>query len=577
MAKKSFKLYGRLLKYVLPFWPAIIIAAFGNILCAGVDSYATYLFKPLLDKGFMKGDHHFLTLFPLIIICLFFARGVGSVASTYFMGFISKKIVMIFREQMFAHIMRLPAKFFDQAASARLLSKLTYNVDQIIQATGVTFTILIQQTFFLAGLLTVMFIQSWRLTLLIFLILPLIVMVVRYVSMRFRKLSRRIQNAVGNVMHTAEESILGYREVKIFGGEAQQTRLFRENVHYNFVQEMKVTLTDAFSSPVIQIICSAMLALVIYFAIGRVHHEMTAGSFVAMLTAMLAAFKPVRDLSQVNSSIQRGLASAEGIFELLDEPTEEDSGTRELSSVRGELIFKDVDFHYQSESSSVLKNINLTLLAGKTTAFVGKSGSGKTTLMSLLGRFYEPTRGEILLDGVNIKELKLKNLREQFAMVSQHVSLFDDSVYHNIAYGDRESATEVEVIAALKAAHAWEFVQRLPEGLHTKIGENGFNLSGGQRQRLAIARAILKNAPILILDEATSALDNESERAVKAALEALRQNRTILIIAHRLSTIEKADCIVVLDQGKIAEMGTHQDLLDTKGSVYAQLHRLAEF
>lgn len=575
MAKYSLKLYGRLLRYVVPFWPAIVIAALGNIVCAGVDSYSTYLFKPLLDKGFIDHNAEFLSVLPMIIIGLFLARGVGNVVSTYFMGFVSKKIVMIFREQMFAHIMRLPAKFFDHSASAKLLSRLTYNVDQIIQATGVTFTILIQQSFFLSGLITVMFITNWRLALLIFLVLPFLVTFVRYVSLRFRTLSRSIQNAVGDVMHTAEESILAYREVKIFGGEAQQTRLFRANVHYNFVQEMKVTLTDALSSPIIQVFCSFILALVIYFA-TRPHHVMSPGSFVAMLTAMLAAFKPVRDLSQVNSSIQRGLAAAEGIFELLDQPSEEDLGTKILQNVKGDIEFKNLNFRYLPDASAVLKNVNLHIPAGKTVAFVGKSGSGKTTLISLLGRFYEVTDGEILLEGVNIRDLKLKNLREQFAMVSQHVSLFDDTIYHNVAFGDKENAPEADVIKALKAAHAWEFVERLPQGLQTMVGENGFNLSGGQRQRIAIARAILKNAPILILDEATSALDNESERAVQEALEELRTDRTILIIAHRLSTIEKADMIVVLDKGEIAEVGSHQDLLGKKG-IYSQLYHLAEF
>lgn len=317
------------------------------------------------------------------------------------------------------------------------------------------------------------------------------------------------------------------------------------------------------------------LALVIFFA-TQPHHVMSPGSFVAMLTAMLAAFKPVRDLSQVNSSIQRGLAAAEGIFELLDQPAEEDTGSKTLTQVKGELQINHVNFHYQAESSVVLKDIHLSIPAGKTVAFVGKSGSGKTTLVSLLARFYEPTEGEILLDGVNIKELKLKNLRQQFAMVSQHVSLFDDTVYHNIAFGDQEGASEAAVIEALKMAHAWEFVEHLPLGLQTMIGENGFNLSGGQRQRLAIARAILKNAPILILDEATSALDNESERAIQEALEELRAHRTIVVIAHRLSTIEKADIIVVLDKGAIVETGSHQDLLDQKG-IYAQLYKLAEF
>jgi subfamily B ATP-binding cassette protein MsbA len=574
MEKTSLKLYGRVLKYIFPFWLAVLIAALGNILCAASDSYATYLFKPLLDKGFIDKNIHFLAILPVIIVSIFIARGVGSFLSTYYMGFLSKKIVMVLRQQMFAHIMQLPAKFFDQSASARLLSKLTYNVDQIIQATGVTFRILVQQSFFLMGLIAVMLLTNWHLTLLIFLVLPFIVIFVRFVSQRFRKLSRRIQNAMGNVMHSAEESIVGYREVRIFGGEAQQIRQFEHNVTYNFVQEMKVTLTDALSSPIIQIFCSMLLALVIYFAVRP--PAMSPGSFVAMLTAMLAAFKPIRDLSQVNSSIQRGLAAAEGIFELLDEEPEQDLGTQELGKITGHIRLENINFRYQPQGDLVLQGVDLEIPAGKTVAFVGRSGSGKTTLISLLTRFYEVSEGAIYLDQVNIQALKLKNLRQHFAMVSQHVCLFDDTIYHNIAYGDTEKASETEVINALKAAHAWEFVVKMPEGLNTLIGENGYNLSGGQRQRLAIARAILKNAPILILDEATSALDNESERAVQQALEDLRQNRTILVIAHRLSTIEKADLIVVLDHGRVVEKGGHQDLLKQNG-MYAQLHSSASF
>jgi subfamily B ATP-binding cassette protein MsbA len=448
MAKPGVKLYGRVLKYVLPFWGVVITAALGNILCAGADSYATYLFKPLLDKGFIEKNVHFLTALPIIIIGIFVIRGVGNFLSTFYMGFLSKKIVMVLRQEMFAHIMHLPAKFFDQAASARLLSKLTYNVDQIIQATGVTFRILVQQSFFLLGLITVMLITNWHLTLLIFLVLPFLVSFVRFVSQRFRKLSRRIQNAMGNVMHSAEESIVGYREVRIFGGEAQQIRQFDQSVTYNFVQEMKVTLTDALSSPIIQIFCSMLLALVIYFAVRP--PAMSPGSFVAMLTAMLASFKPIRDLSQVNSSIQRGLAAAEGIFELLDEEPEQDHGTQELAEISGHIRLENLNFHYQSNATPVLQDINLDIPAGKTVAFVGRSGSGKTTLISLLTRFYDvhADEGAIYLDQVNIQDLKLKNLRQHFAMVSQHVCLFDDTIYHNIAYGDSENASEADVIKA---------------------------------------------------------------------------------------------------------------------------------
>ena len=402
MAKAGVKLYGRVLKYVIPFWGAVLVAALGNILCAASDSYATYLFKPLLDKGFIDKNAHFLAILPAIIIGIFIARGVGSFLSTFYMGFLSKKIVMVLRQQMFSHIMHLPAKFFDQAASARLLSKLTYNVDQIIQATGVTFRILVQQSCFLIGLITVMLITNWHLTLLIFVVLPFLVSFVRFVSQRFRKLSRRIQNAMGNVMHSAEQSIIGYREVRIFGGEAQQIRQFDHNVNYNFVQEMKVTLTDALSSPIIQIFCSFILALVIYFALRP--PAMSPGSFVAMLTAMLAAFKPIRDLSQVNSSIQRGLAAAEGIFELLDEEPEQDHGTQELGKISGHIRLENLNFRYQPNSEAVLREINLDIPAGKTVAFVGRSGSGKTTLISLLTRFYEVTEGAIYLDQVNIQK-----------------------------------------------------------------------------------------------------------------------------------------------------------------------------
>ena len=576
MAKDSIRLYHRLMKYVWPFWPAVILAAIGNIICAAADSSATYLFKPLLDKGFIDRDAHFLTILPLIIIGLFLARGIGNILSTYFMGYVSKKIVMTFREQMFRHIMHLPAKFFDQAASARLLSKLTYNVDQIIQATGVTFTVLVQQTCFLAGLITVMFITNWHLTLLIFLVLPFLVTFVRFVSNRFRKLSRRIQNAMGDVMHIAEQSIVGYREVKIFGGEQQQIAQFQKSVKYNFIQEMKVTLTDALSSPIIQIFCSMILALVIYFAVGRPGHAMSPGSFVAMLTAMLAAFKPIRDLSQVNSSIQRGLAAAEGIFELLDEPAEADTGNKLIDKAHGDIHLENISFRYNADSPITLDNINLRIPAGKTVAFVGRSGAGKSSLVSLLLRFYTPTQGKILLDGIDIQEIKLNNLRSHFAMVSQHVTLFDDTILHNVAYGSAQNASEEDAIKALKTAHAWEFVQRLPQGIKTIVGENGFNLSGGQRQRIAIARAILKQAPILILDEATSALDNESERAIQEALQELRRDHTVLVIAHRLSTIENADLIVVMDQGKIVEQDTHAELLKQRG-LYAQLHESASF
>ncbi|MDF2690375.1 MAG: lipid export ATP-binding/permease protein MsbA [Gammaproteobacteria bacterium] len=569
---KLLETYKRLLGYIKPMWLALVIAFAGNTTYAAVDSYITYLIKPIINDGFVAGDQHFLAMLPFMVVGLFLLRGTAGVASTYFMGYVSRKIVLTFRQQMFHKLMKLPASYFDLSASGKLLSKITYNVDQVTQATGDTLTTVVRQGFTLIGLIIVMFVISWKLTLITFLILPVVVVFVKYVSNRFRKLSRRIQNGMGDVVHLAEESVVGYREVKIFGAEHQQNTHFDKAVTYNFIQEMKMNFTNALNSPVIQFLCSLMLALVIYLSVGRNAHIISAGSFIAFFTAMGSALKPVRDLSQVNNNISRGVTAAESIFELLDEPEEINQGNKVLTQVKGGLEFKQVSFKYRPESEWALRNINLSIPAGQTVAFVGKSGSGKSTLMSLIGRFYQPSEGQICLDGVNIQELALPNLRSHIALVSQHVTLFDNSVFHNIAFGIRNNASREEVIAACKAAYAWDFIQALPQGLDTQVGENGLNLSGGQRQRVAIARAILKNAPILILDEATSALDNESERAIQMALDTLKKGRTTLIVAHRLSTIEQSDLIVVMEQGQIKETGTHISLMQSQG-IYAQLHR----
>ncbi|MDO8954911.1 MAG: lipid A export permease/ATP-binding protein MsbA [Gammaproteobacteria bacterium] len=570
---KGIDTWKRLLGYIKPMWLALVVAFIGNTIYASVDSYITYLIKPIINDGFVAGNHHFLAMLPLIVIGLFLLRGVAGVCSTYGMGYVSRKIVLIFRQQIFQKLMKLPASYFDLSASGKILAKITYNVDQVTQATGDTLTTIVRQGFTLIGLIIVMFVISWKLTLITFLILPIVALFVKYVSARFRKLSRRIQAGMGDVVHFAEEGVVGYREVKIFGAEEQQNKQFFKAIHYNFTQEMKMNLTNALNSPVIQFLCSLMLGLVIYLSVGRsTNHAISAGSFVAFFGAMGSALKPVRDLSQVNNNIQRGIAAAESIFELLDQPNEVNLGTKTLGQVKGEIELKAVSFKYRAEGEMAINSINLYIPANKTVAFVGRSGSGKSTLVSLIGRFYQPTEGQILLDGADIQDLELSNLRSHIAIVSQHVTLFDTSVFNNIAFGGRHNATEAEVIAAAKAAHAWDFISELSEGLQTQVGENGLNLSGGQRQRIAIARAILKDAPILILDEATSALDNESERAIQLALETLKQGRTTLIVAHRLSTIEKADLIVVMEQGRIMETGTHESLLKSQG-IYAKLHQ----
>ncbi len=564
----------RLCVYVKPLWPIFLGAMIANMVFAGVDSYATYLFKPLLDKGFIGKDQTFLTLFPFIIIGLFLARGLASFLGTYALGRIGARLVLQLRTDLFDKFIEVPTAFFDRHNPGKLLSKFTFHVDQVAYTTGQSFSILVQQSFFVMGLLIVMLSVSWKLSLIVFLVIPLVAILVRYVSRRFRMLASRIQETMGDLNHIVEESVAGQKEIKIFGAQAYQRKLFSYFAQYNFRQSIKMTITGAANTPVIQFLASLSLALIVFMTF---HHtiSLSAGSFITFVAAMMAILRPLKQLSQVNVDIARGLAAIESLFELIDEPKEEDTGIAELSSVKGEITFDQVSFSYgeSAQDKLILNDISLTIPAGKTIAFVGKSGGGKTTLTSLLARFYAPSKGRILIDGIDIQTLTLKNLREQLALVSQHVILFDDTVLRNISFGLEESVvTEEKVIEAAKAANAWDFIQALPLGLQTKIGQNGMGLSGGQRQRLAIARAILKDAPILILDEATSALDNESEQLIQSSLDQLKKNRTTLVIAHRLSTIEKADRIVVISEGKIVEQGTHAELMKNKGE-YFQLQR----
>ena len=570
-------LYKRLLKYIKPLWLALVLASIGNVIYAATDGMSAYLFKPIIDKGFVDKDYHFVAFLPLIIIGLFVARGVGNFISTYFMGYFGNHIVMNFRKELFTHMMKLPAKFFDLQASGKLLAVITYNVDQITQATGNALITLVRQSFTLVFFLVVMFHSSWRLTLITFVILPPLVILITVVSRRLRKLSRRIQNSIGDIAYTAEESVIGYREVRVFNAQQQQVDSFNHNLWYNYRQRMKVIILEALSTPIILILGSTMVALVVYIALGRGHFMVSPGAFASMFAAMMMAFQPIKSLSRVNNSIQKGLAGAESVFELLDEKPEVDEGTEVLSKAKGHIQFDNVAFQYHGHQGPILQNIDFEILPGQSVALVGPSGGGKTTLVSLLARFYHPTQGKITLDGHNIEHIKIESLRDQIALVSQHVVLFDDTLFKNIAFGShRDNVTEEQVIKAAKAANAWRFIEQLPNGLQTMIGQNGLQLSGGQRQRVAIARAILKDAPILILDEATSALDNESERLIQQALENLRKGRSTLVIAHRLSTIEKSDKIMVMEQGRIIESGDHTSLMHANG-LYAQLQRSASF
>jgi len=582
-SKQSGKaLYLRLLKQIAPYWPLFLITIIGNALYSGIDSYAAYLFKPVLDQGFIGKDAHYLHILPLIIIGLFLGRGICGVISNYTMGWLSKRVVYLFRKDIFTKLMRLPASYYDQVSSGQLLAKITYNVDQVAQCNNDTLTVIVRQGCLVIGLFFVMFFASWQLTLLIFLVFPFVIGLIHFASKRFRKLSRRIQRGMGGITQAAEENITGYKEIRIFEAQEYQQQSFMKLLDFNFLQEMKLNLAFSINTPLVQLFGALALALVIYVAFNGYIHGLTPGSFIAMFSAMIMVLNPIKNLTKVNSTIQRGLAAAESIYGLLDEPEElEDKKDLEKNNLKNKLEFnghlelKNLSFSYPGSSQNlILKNISFKISPGQTIALVGRSGSGKSTLVALIAGFYQPSTGEIFLDQHNIQDLSLRTLRSQVSIVSQHVNLFNDSIFHNIAFGNLSSATEDLVIQAAKAANAWEFIQDLPEGLKTQIGENGLKLSGGQRQRIAIARAILKNAPILILDEATSALDNESERAVKDAIENLKQGRTTLLIAHRLSTIESADQIIVLDQGEIKESGTHSELMMRNG-LYKNLHQSA--
>ncbi|MCF6776639.1 lipid A export permease/ATP-binding protein MsbA [Thiotrichales bacterium 19X7-9] len=574
-------LYRRLLWDVRGMMGLLVISVIGSIMYSAADSYSIYLLKPILDqwpKGGVDTTDTIFQYLPLIIIGLLAVRGSGAFLSSYYMGRLSAMIVMNYRVKVFNKFLTLPASYYDKRTTGQLLSKMLYNVDQITSATSSALITIFQDGAFAIGLLVVLFVTSWKLSLFIFIAAPFLAIFITWVSKQFRRLSKNTQKAMGSVTHVAEETIKSYREIRIFGGQQYQSRHFYKHAYYTFTQQLKVRLIDSISSPLIQMVGAVILALVIYLAldVDTSHQWLSAGSFAAFISAMLALLKPVKNLTNVNSTIQKALAAVEDLYELMDTEDETDKGTKTVSKVKGQVVFDNVSFSYETEEKKqVLNRISFSVEEGKTVALVGPSGGGKSTLVSLIPRFYNPSSGKILVDGVDINDLTLENLRSHISFVSQHVCLFDDTLFHNIAYGKNMNATEDEVIHAAKAAQAYEFIQRLPAKLGTVVGENGMNLSGGQRQRVAIARAILKDAPILILDEATSALDNESERLVQKALDELKSGRTTFVIAHRLSTIETADEIIVINEGKIIEQGTHQNLL-AKNGLYAQLHAQAE-
>lgn len=567
------ELYRRLLRYVKPYWPAFVAVVIAMLIYAASETGMAALMKPLMDGSFVEKNTQTIQLMPLLLIGVFLVRGVANFLTTYGLGWIARHVIKTLREEMFDKLLRLPASYFDGSATGQLMSKLLYDVEQVAAAATDAVLVLIRDTLTIIGLLAWMIYLNGMLSLIILLTVPLIALIVYQISARFRRISKSIQDSMGDVSHVSSEIIDGHREVKTFGSQAYEAKRFDKVNQLNRRQRMKKIATEATSQPIIELIAILGLAGVIYLAtLPGMLESITVGTFVSFITAMFMILTPLKRLTKLNSKLQAGIAASESIFKLLDENPEPDLGTRTMQRAKGKIRYQDVDFSYDESKGPVLKNISFDAAPGQTIAFVGHSGSGKTTLVGLLARFYNIQNGRIEIDGIDITELRLADLRRQISLVNQQVVLFNDTIANNICYGQRD-IPEADIIAAAKAAHAWDFICKLPDGLYTEVGQNGILLSGGQRQRLAIARALLRDAPILILDEATSSLDSEAERHIQAALENLMQSRTTLVIAHRLSTIEKADKIIVMHDGEIVESGTHQSLM-ARGQHYAELHRL---
>jgi ATP-binding cassette, subfamily B, bacterial MsbA len=570
----SFHLYLRLLGYVKPHWGVYTISLLAMAVVAATEPAVPALMKPFLDGTFVEKDLAFAQWIPLAMVGIVLVRGGASFVADYCTQWVAHKVVVELRRQMFATLVRLPTMFYDASTSGNLVSKFTFTVQGVAGAATNAVTIIVKDSLAVIGLLAWLIYLNWRLTLAALIVGPLIVAIVRKLSKRLRKMAHAEQEAMGDLNQVLDESIGCHRVVKVFGGQVYEVARFERAADRIRQVNMKTAVAAALNSPLTQLVASIAVAAIVYYVLFQaVRGQTTVGSFISFLVALFMLLPPLKRLTGVNVILQRGLAAAESVFEMIDQKPEPDTGTVEIARARGEVEFRDVTVRYAGAARPAIEKISFKVAAGETVALVGASGSGKTTVVNLLPRFYTPAEGAVLIDGVNIADLKLASLRGNLAFVSQEIVLFNDTVAANIGYGRLGAASEAEIIAAAEAAHAAAFVRELPAGFATQIGEDGVKLSGGQRQRLAIARAFLKNAPILILDEATSALDSESERHVQEALETLMRGRTTFVIAHRLATVQKADRIVVLDQGRMVEIGRHADLLARNGT-YARLYRM---
>lgn len=567
-APSAKELYLRLLKYAIQYWLVFLISVISLVIFSATNTGFLATIKMVTDEGFVSQDSNKLHLLPLMLFGLLAIRAVAGFVSNFTMRWVSRRVIENLRRDTFGRLMRLPVSFFDATSAGVVTSKLTYDTEQMAGASTKVAMSAVRDVLTIVGMVAYMLYLDWRLTLIFAVVAPIMAWYLKKMTPKLRSSGKSVQQSMGEMTQVIEEAVSGQRMVKIFGGGDYEYQRFAKVAGKNRHMQIRLARLSGMNSMVVELLAGVALALVVYYAVGK----FSAGEFAAFIGALLMLIAPVKTLTGLNEELQVSLAAAQSVFELIDSAPENDDSDKTMPRVQGGITFEHVTLQYANAKRPALKDLNFSVQPGEKIALVGRSGGGKTTLVNLLPRFYEAQQGRVLLDGVDVRDLSLKSLRQQFSLVSQDVILFNDTVFNNIAYGALRNATEAEVVAAAKAAHAWDFIQQLPNGLMSEIGDRGVRLSGGQRQRLAIARAILKNAPILLLDEATSALDTESERHVQAALDELMQNRTSIVIAHRLSTIENADRILVMEQGQVIEGGNHEELMALEGH-YAKLYK----
>lgn len=571
----TWQTFKRLWQFIRLYKSGIIVAVIALVINALSDTYMISLLKPLLDEGFGNAESDFLRTLPLIVFAMMFIRGVSGFVSTYCLSWVSGNVVMQIRRMVFNHFMHMPVSYFDKEKTGNLLSRITYDSEQVSAATSQALVSIVREGASIIGLLVLMFYNSWQLSLVLFAVAPVVAWGIGIVSKRFRKISKNMQTMMGHVTASAEQMLKGHKVVLSYGGQDIEGKRFEKVSNQMRQQSMKLVTAQAAANPIIQMIASIAIVVVLYLAsIDSIKEQLTPGTFTVVFSAMFGLMRPLKALTNVTSQFQRGMAASQTLFALVDLEPEKNEGKFTVERANGDVAVKDVSFTYEGAEKPALENVSFDIPKGKTVALVGRSGSGKSTIANLFNRFYDVSSGSITLDGHDIRDYELKNLREQFALVSQNVHLFNDTIANNIAYATEDQYTREDIERAAKLAHVTEFVSKMEDGLDTMIGENGASLSGGQRQRVAIARALLRDAPVLVLDEATSALDTESERAIQSALDELQKDKTVLVIAHRLSTIENADEILVVDEGSIVERGDHAELIAKNDGAYAQLHRI---